>query len=139
MQVGYQASWSYQGLGNENSGGNGMSDPAIKVGDKLHIITRRRFENDVRRHFVGEVTAIFGELQEIRGYAFVFEPGINVYRKRPELRTRLFSIGQDGFIVTKIPTGIDVASLQYRVLEKRLVVTDGGSFTLDINEFGSAR
>ena len=58
-----------------------MSDPAIKVGDKLHIITRRRFENDVRRHFVGEVTAIFGELQEIRGYAFVFEPGINVYRK----------------------------------------------------------
>jgi len=61
-----------------------VSEPAIKVGDKLHIVTRRRFESDVRRHFAGEVTTVSGELQEIRGYAFVFEAGSNVYKKRSE-------------------------------------------------------
>ena len=116
-----------------------MSNPAIEVGDKLHIITRRQFENDVRRHFAGEVTAISGELQELRGYAFVFEPGINEFTRRPELRTRIFSVAQSGLIVNKIPTEVAIASLHYRVVEKHLVVTDGRSFTLDINEFGGAR
>ena len=117
----------------------GMSDSTIKVGDKLHIVTRRRFESDVRRHFAGEVTAISGELQELQGYAFVFETGINEFKKRPELRTRLFSVGQDGFIVTKIPGGIDLKSLTYRIVERRLVITDGAAFALDVNEFGGAR
>ena len=116
-----------------------MSEPAIKVGDKVHIITRRLFENDVRRHYAGEVTRISGDLQEIQGYAFVFEPGMNEYKKRPELRTRIFSLGMDGLIVTKIPASIAIASLSYREIEKRLVVTDGGSFALDINEFGNTR
>lgn len=122
-----------------NNGGDGVSDSVIAVGDKLHIITRRRFEDDTRRHFAGEVTASSGDLQEVRGYAFVFEPGINEYKKRPELRTRVLSVGQDGFIVSKIPDGVSLASLHYRVIDKCLVVTDGGSFTLEINEFGSTR
>ena len=116
-----------------------MPDSAIEVGDKLHIITRRRFEIDVRRHFAGEVIGISGELHKVRGYAFVFTSGTNEYRKRPELRTRLFSLGQDGFIVTMIPKETAVASLEYRSVEQRLVVTDGGRFTLDINEFGGSR
>ena len=116
-----------------------MSDTVIKVGDKLHIITRRRFESDVRRHFAGEVTAVSGELQEIRGYAFVFESGSNEYKKRPELRTRIFSVGQEGLIVTKLPAEIDIAAIQYRIMDKRLKVTDGGKFSLEIHEFGSAR
>ena len=90
---------------------------AIQVGDKLHIITRRRFENDIRRHFVGEVTAISDGLQEIRGFAFVFSAGVNEYRRRPEPRTRLFSVAQDGFIVTKIPPDSVIATLNYMLLE----------------------
>ena len=69
-----------------------MSDQAIEVGDKLHIITRI-FENDIRRHFVGSVVGISGDLQKIQGYAFVFEPGPNEYKKRAELRTRVLSVG----------------------------------------------
>lgn len=116
-----------------------MSDSAIKVGDKLHIITRRRFDSDGRRHFAGEVTAISGELQELQGYAFVFESGINEFRRRPEPRVRLFSVGQEGYIVTKIPAEIDLTSLTYRIVDRHLVVTDGGAFKLDINEFGGGR
>ena len=48
-----------------------MSEQVIDVGDKVHIITRRLFEDDIRRHFVGEVTRVSGELQEVQGYTFV--------------------------------------------------------------------
>lgn len=116
-----------------------MSQSAIEVGDKLHIITRRRFESDVRRHFVGEVIGISGELHSVQGYAFVFTPGANEYKRRSESRTRLFSLGEEGLIVNKIPREIAIASLEYRSVEKRLVITDGKHFSLDINEFGGSR
>jgi hypothetical protein len=115
-----------------------VSESAIEIGDKLHIITRRRFENDFRRHFVGEVTGISGELHRIQGYAFVFDMGLNEFIKRPELRTRLFSLGEEGFIVNKIPSEVAIASLEYRLVENHLVITDGAKYTLDINEFGGS-
>lgn len=113
-----------------------MSERVIEVGDKLHIITRRLFEGDVRRHFVGEVTGVSGEPQEVLGFAFVFHSGTNEYGRRPELRTRIFSLGQQGFIVNKIPREVAIESLEYRFIERRLVITDGGDFSLDILEFG---
>ena len=116
-----------------------MSEPAIAIGDKLHIITRRRFENDLRRHFVGEVIGISGDLQLVQGFGFVFVVGANEFHKLPEQRTRLFSLGQDGLIVNKIPSTVAISSLEYRVQDRRLVVTDGKHFALDINEFGGAR
>ena len=113
-----------------------MSEQVIEVGDKLHIITRRLFEGDMRRHFAGEVTGVSADLQEVRGYTFVFNRGTNEYRKRPEVRTRIFSLGQADFIVNKIPRDVAIESLQYRIVDKRLVITDNRDFFLDINEFG---
>ncbi len=113
-----------------------MSERVIEVGDKLHIITRRLFESDVRRHFIGEVIGVSDELYEVQGYAFVFNPGTNEYRKRPDLRTRIFSPGKEGFIVNKIPREVAIESLEYRYINQRYVVTDGKDFSLDINEFG---
>jgi hypothetical protein len=115
-----------------------MPERVLEIGDKVHIITRRLFDGDIRRHFAGEVTGISGELQEVRGYTFVFNTGANEYKKRPELRTRLFSLGQADFIVNKIPREVAVKSLDYRFIDKRLVITDGHGFSLDINEFGPA-
>jgi hypothetical protein len=115
-----------------------MPESAIAVGDKLHVITRRRFESEERHHFVGEVTAVSDELCRVRGYAFVFDPGTHAYTRCPEVRTRLFSLGQEGFIVNAIPRTLDIASLEYRTVEERLVVTDGGKFSLDINEFAGS-
>lgn len=78
------------------------------------------------------------DLHEIRGYTFVFNSNTNEYRKRPGLRTRLFSLGEAGHIVNKIPRGVDIESLEYKIVDKRLVVTDTRGFVLDINEFGLA-
>ena len=116
--------------------GVNVSDRTVVPGDKLHIITRRLFHEDVRRHFAGEVVSASDELFEIQGYTFVFHSGTNEYRKRPEIRTRIFSLADAGHIVNKIPREVDIASLEYRVVESRLVVTDSSGFVLDINEFG---
>jgi hypothetical protein len=116
-----------------------MSHAVIAPGDKLHLITRRLFEADMRRHFVGEVLAVEGPLCRLRGYTFVFTQGVNEFRRRPELRTRIFSVDREGYIINVVPREVDLDALDYRTVDKRLVITDGASFTLDINEFGDAR
>jgi len=116
-----------------------MSAEIIRVGDKLHIMTRRLFETDLRRHFVGEVLRASGSFVEIRGYTFIFQEGMNEYRRLPEERVRMFSLGEAGHIVNKLPGETEVGSIGYQVVDSRLVVSDGRSFSLPINEFGTAR
>ena len=115
-----------------------MSEPVISVGEKLHIMTRRLFEADIRRHFAGEVTAVAADLIEVTGYTFIFNAGTTNYVKLPELRTRVFSPGQAGLIVNKIPRDVVVSNLDYRHINRRLTFTDGKSFALDVNEFGAS-
>ena len=113
-----------------------MSGGIIETGEKLHIITRRLFPDDVRRHFVGEVTRAIGQMCHLQGYVFVFNSGTNEYRKRPERRTRIYSLADSNHIVNMLPREVDVGTLEYRTIDGRLVVTDMKGFSLDINEFG---
>lgn len=113
-----------------------MSESIVAIGDKLHIMTRRLFEEEIRRHFAGEVMATSGALVELRGFAFVFNPASNQYRKLPEIRTYLCSLGDSGHICNKLPRELALDRLSYQVVDQRLVVTDGKEFILSINEFG---
>lgn len=113
-----------------------MSDSMIVAGEKLHIISRRLFSDDLRRHFAGEVIRAADDLCELKGYVFVFLPGSGEYKKRSQPRHRIFSVGDAMFIVNKLPAEIDLEALEYRVIDDRLVVTDNNGFLLDINEFG---
>jgi len=116
-----------------------MSTTVVDVGDKLHIATRRQFEGDIRRQFVGEVTAASDSLVAVRGSTFIYQAGANEYIRLPEERTRIFSLGDSGHVVNKIPRDTKVGSVVYKVGADRTVVSDGGSFSMAINEFGSAR
>ena len=113
-----------------------MSERAIERGDKLHVITRRLFPDDLRRHFVGEVTRVDRNLCELQGFVFVFHSGKNEYQRRPDKRTRIYSLADAGHVVNVLPRQIDVSSLEYRTIDKRLVLTDMNGYSLDINEFG---
>ena len=113
-----------------------VSESVIDPGDKLHVVTRRLFADEVRRHFAGEVVRVSGNVCEVRGYAFVFRPGTNEYRRRPEQRSRVLSVADAGHLVNKLPADVDIEMLRYRVVEGRLTITDQQGFTLDINEFG---
>lgn len=66
----------------------------------------------------------------------MFNRSTNEFKKFPDPRIRIFSLGQADFIVNKIPREVTIESLEYRFVEKRLMVSDGGNFAMDINEFG---
>jgi hypothetical protein len=50
-----------------------------------------------------------------------------------------FSRGNAGLAVTKISQDAVTESVENRQVEKRLVVTGGRAFPIDINEFGRTR
>ena len=115
-----------------------MADSVLAVGDKLHIMTRRLFADDVHPHFVGEISAVAGQLFRAKGYSFVFDSGTNSYVRHPESRTRLFSLSDAGYIINVIPQEVELTSLQYRIMSGRLAITDSRGFSLEINEFGQS-
>jgi hypothetical protein len=115
-----------------------MADSVLAVGDKLHIMTRRLFADDVHPHFVGEIVVVAGPLFRAHGYSFVFDSGTNSYVKHPADRTRLFTLSDAGHIINVIPREVDLGSLQYRIVAGRLAISDGGAFSLEINEFGQS-
>ncbi len=109
----------------------------LSAGDKVHIITRRLFEGDLRRHFAGIVENVAGDLVIVGGYAFIFDANANEYVRLPERRRRVFGLSSPGLIVNLIPKEVAVENLVYQKnRSSRLMVTDNAGFALDINEFG---
>jgi hypothetical protein len=108
----------------------------LKPGEKIHVITRRCFDGDLRRHFAGQVVAATESTARVQGYTFVFYPGPNEYVRRPDLRERIIALSDAGNIINVLPENVNLDELVYRPSEQnRLVVTDCKSFSLDINEF----
>jgi hypothetical protein len=109
----------------------------LKIGEIIHIMVRRAFETDLRRHFIGEIMEVGDSAVRVVGYAFVLDKALNQYVRRPDRRIRIFSLtaGKNTINVLHPETVID--KVTYRLSEeKHLVVTDGQHFQLDIDEFG---
>jgi hypothetical protein len=113
-----------------------MIDSIVAVGDKLHVITRRRWEDDLRRHFAGTVVATSGDLCELEGYVFVFDSPRNEYRRQPDVRRRILAVSDADYIVNRVPRQADLSLMVYHVVDGELVATTGPEFELNINEFG---
>jgi hypothetical protein len=108
----------------------------LHPGDKLHIITRRLYENDLRRHFAGEVQNVTENAVRLKGYSFVFDGISNDFKRREDVRVRLFSLIDAGLIINLLPAEAIIENIAYALsAENHLLVTDGKHFTLDIQEF----
>lgn len=105
-------------------------------GDKVHVVTRRLFENDVRRHFVGEIQAVAESAIRVKGFIFVFDKIKNEFHRHPEERIRIISLTDSDNIINIIPSEVNIEDVSYQISpENDLVVTDGKNFTLDMREF----
>ena len=111
----------------------------LDVGDKVHVIERRQFDSDVRRHFFGVVERVDSGAMRITGYVFVYDPGSSSYVRGAMQRTRVIPLGSAGFVINVAPNETEPVDVRYVEQHGRLTVTDGGSFSLDINEFGRMR
>ncbi|MBI3413747.1 MAG: hypothetical protein HY043_00275 [Verrucomicrobia bacterium] len=108
-------------------------------GEKIHVVHRRLFEKDIRKHFVGEVEDYEDGLVRATGYVFMIDdPRENVFRKRAELRTRIFSLHGGNIILNVIPPTVELAKVRYESHGHCFRVTDGSEWQLEIKEFGWA-
>lgn len=108
----------------------------VDIGERIHVIERRRFETEIRRHFFGEVDRSDGGAVRLVGYAFVFDAGSNTYVRTNGPRRRIVPLASQGFVINVVPQHVVVDEVHYAERSGRLKVTDGKDFVLDINEFG---
>lgn len=115
------------------------TDMPLAAGDKVHVIERRHFDTDLRRHFVGVVEVVTEVAFRASGYVFVYDPGTSSYARLETRRTRIIPTSSAGIIINVVSPETDIEATRYDDSSGRLVVTDGGALRLDVNEFGRNR
>jgi hypothetical protein len=114
-----------------------VNQEVFSVNDQVLVITRRLYNEDLRRHFIGRVIAASEGLIRVEGNAWVAGT-VGTFERRPEKRVRVFSIVSGTEILFVIPNEIDMDNLEYRTTAiGRLVLTDQIQFSLDLSEFGN--
>jgi hypothetical protein len=114
-----------------------MKQAILKPGEHIHVIHRRRFEKDVRRHFVGTVEACEAGVARAGGYVFVVdELNEHLFAKRPDRRTKLIPLASGDVIVNVLPEDLDIEQVRYELDGRKLWVTDGNGWKMDVKEFG---
>jgi len=109
----------------------------LAKGEKIMVITRRRFENDLRRHFIGEVVDVSETIVRVKGYAFVFDLLLSEFVKDEGHLTRVYPLIDADLVYNVLPREVNIEQIRYTIKENQQhVVTDGYSFEINVSEFG---
>ena len=112
----------------------------VSKGEKILVITRRLFDGDLRRHFVGEVQATSSAVARVQGYAFVFDETTKQFVRHDELRTRIIPLIDALLVVIVLPDGVSIEDIRYSWdADNRRIITDENQFKMNISEFGPDR
>ena len=108
-------------------------------GEKVHIVERRYFADDVRRHVAGEVLECTDHAIRLRAYVWVFDNAQGRFVKKPSSRERVVCM-DSRLIINVLPPEADLEAIQYIADPLNgLQVTDEKSFSLEITEFTAMR
>jgi hypothetical protein len=111
----------------------------LESGEKVHIVERRFFQEDIQRHFIGQVLNCTEQTVRLKGYTWVFDAMTGEFVRKPELRERIIPLGAR-LTINVIPPEAKLDRVKYVTDPQRgLVVTDGESFVLDVTEFSPSR
>lgn len=109
----------------------------LNPGEKVHIIHRRRFEKDIRRHFIGRVDDYEHGLARVSGYVFVIDDlSKHLFVRRPDQRVKLVPLTSGELIINVLPDAVDIDKVHYELIDRTLIVTDGSDWNMDVKEFG---
>lgn len=107
--------------------------------EKIHVVHRRLFEKDTRKHFVGVVECCENGLVRAVGHVFVIEDAKeNIFRRKEELRTRIISLNSQSVYVNVLPPEVNLDEIRYENTGHEMHITDGSDWHLDVKEFGWA-
>jgi hypothetical protein len=76
----------------------------INIGEKLHVVEKRIFADDVRRHFVGEVKGYDPSIIRLSGYVWVYNVQQSKFIRRPEIRERILVLYKRSFKIMQKST-----------------------------------
>lgn len=107
----------------------------LEKGDVVHVITRRGFNEDHPRHFVGQVIECAECVARVRGFPFILDTTSRTFVRKKRERTRLVPLTDAGMIITVLPNDIRLDQLRYEDVEGHLVLTDGRQLKLDFSEY----
>lgn len=111
----------------------------LEPGEKVHVIERRAFDGDVRRHFVGEVEAAGDSVVRAVGYTFVFNSMTGNFDRREPARTRIVPLTAAGVVVYVIPRDVDPRAVRYEWTAGNRLIVRAGSWEVFLDEFATAR
>lgn len=111
----------------------------LEPGEKVHVIERRTFEHDVRRHFVGEVERATDAVARATGYTFVANMMTGQFERREPPRTRIIPLAATGLIVYVIPQDVDLKSIRYEWTSGNKLRVRGGTWEVVLDEFAVSR
>lgn len=106
----------------------------LKRGEKIHVIHRRFFEKEARRHFVGVVDHYEDGLARVTGNVYTVDRAKFAFVRRPEKRTRIISLVSGDLLVNVLPHSVDLEKIVYKLENKIVRVTDGSDWFLDLTE-----
>jgi hypothetical protein len=107
----------------------------LEQGEKVHIVERRYFADDLRRHLVGEVIKCTEQAIRLEGYIWVFDIGNGRFVRKPDKRERIVCLG-DRLTINVLPPEVELEKVEYVTDPHRgLVATDGRRFALEVTEF----
>lgn len=111
----------------------------FEVGEKVHIIDRRQFADDVIRHFVGEIIRCTERAIRVKGHVWILDQVGGKWTRKPETRERVVYCGER-HTINIVPREVNLSDLKY-VSDpyKGLLVTDGKAYSPDITEFSPMR
>ncbi len=106
----------------------------LSAGQKVHIVEKSLFAEDLRRHFIGQIEAAASHAIRIKGYAWYYDQEKKAFVRRAGVRLRVIYLGPD-MIINIMPQEVDIDAIRY-VLDKTGVprITDGKNYGLDLNE-----
>jgi hypothetical protein len=112
----------------------------LSKGEKVFVVTRRLFNGDLRRHFVGVVQEVSETAFRVKGYAFIFDEMSSQFIRHDELRTRVMTFVDAGMVINILPDEVNIEEIHYRTNEKNhRVITDDKLFTMNVSEFAINR
>jgi hypothetical protein len=106
---------------------------AVQCNDRVLVIDRKLFRDDVTNMFVGVVEDYEEGFVRARGYAYHIHPYEMGTERRAEERVRLISL-YSGDVIYVLPLELNIAQIQIRRSPKTLILTDGQSFSMDLTD-----
>jgi hypothetical protein len=102
-------------------------DGVVRVGEKLLLVERKRFDEARSRGMVGTVEAVSGDLVRLHGWQWVYRAVPSGYVRKDHPITVVMRLDNDVLAIVLPPT-CQVADLNFVLRGNVLTITDGAGF-----------